>query len=350
MQLGGSVNASAQIFVDQIPIAVDSNGGLLSPSLGHRWLTLLSVAAIKRLTPPNPTGGRVSRLPPAVKCSECNEPIPIHERGEHVCAANTQSNNPPRITPPAPLFTHSEIENEATNRIPSSEPRSPSHQESPLQNVPDRTHETTTDAGGPTFGSVGSKPPAWDFYPSYPTPKYYYQPDGPVESQDALVVDPDGPPFPQSGYLDNTYYPGFSFDGFLLHGTVPVSPSGPVDDGADEDGMQGYPRGDDDAFTPLISLASTPSLASASSLAGSSSRDSSARSISLAERLANTRRNARRERVEEEQPRRDTLRGGFARLKDALPVSNQKSSKVALLERGLSLVSIQVATILTPSS
>ena len=41
----------------------------------------------------------------------------------------------------------------------------------------------------------------------------------------------------------------------------------------------------------------------------------------------------RRQRVESEQ-RRDELRDGYHRLKDALPVSNQKSSKVSLLDRG----------------
>ena len=42
----------------------------------------------------------------------------------------------------------------------------------------------------------------------------------------------------------------------------------------------------------------------------------------------------RRQRIESEQRRRDELRDGYRRLKDALPVSNQKSSKVSLLYRG----------------
>ncbi|EPQ60155.1 hypothetical protein GLOTRDRAFT_52076 [Gloeophyllum trabeum ATCC 11539] len=41
----------------------------------------------------------------------------------------------------------------------------------------------------------------------------------------------------------------------------------------------------------------------------------------------------RRQRIESEQRRRDELREGYRRLKDALPVSNQKSSKVCLLDR-----------------
>ncbi|EED79691.1 predicted protein [Postia placenta Mad-698-R] len=56
--------------------------------------------------------------------------------------------------------------------------------------------------------------------------------------------------------------------------------------------------------------------------------------IHSAENLANTRKEAtRRQRIEAEQRRRDELRDGYARLKDVLPVSNQKSSKVSLLER-----------------
>lgn len=43
----------------------------------------------------------------------------------------------------------------------------------------------------------------------------------------------------------------------------------------------------------------------------------------------------RRQRIESEQRRRDELRDGYRRLKDALPVSNQKSSKVSLLDRGM---------------
>jgi hypothetical protein len=41
----------------------------------------------------------------------------------------------------------------------------------------------------------------------------------------------------------------------------------------------------------------------------------------------------RRQRIESEQRRRDELRDGYRRLKDVLPVSNQKSSKVSLLDR-----------------
>lgn len=45
------------------------------------------------------------------------------------------------------------------------------------------------------------------------------------------------------------------------------------------------------------------------------------------------REEVRRQRIESEQRRRDELRDGYRRLKDVLPVSNQKSSKVSLLDR-----------------
>jgi hypothetical protein len=57
-----------------------------------------------------------------------------------------------------------------------------------------------------------------------------------------------------------------------------------------------------------------------------------------ANNLAHTRKEAtRRQRIEAEQRRRDELRDGYAKLKEVLPISNQKSSKVSLLERGTSL-------------
>jgi hypothetical protein len=45
------------------------------------------------------------------------------------------------------------------------------------------------------------------------------------------------------------------------------------------------------------------------------------------------REEVRKQRIESEQRRRDELRDGYRRLKDVLPVSNQKSSKVSLLDR-----------------
>lgn len=52
--------------------------------------------------------------------------------------------------------------------------------------------------------------------------------------------------------------------------------------------------------------------------------------------VSRRREEIRRQRIESEQRRRDDLREGFARLKDVLPVSNQKGSKMALLDRATS--------------
>ena len=79
----------------------------------------------------------------------------------------------------------------------------------------------------------------------------------------------------------------------------------------------------------------TSSSAGRRSRGHSLSDDDERMGVGMAESLANTRKEAtRRQRIEAEQRRRDELRDGYARLKDALPVSNQKSSKVSLLERG----------------
>lgn len=87
----------------------------------------------------------------------------------------------------------------------------------------------------------------------------------------------------------------------------------------------------------------TPSPTSSSGRRRSRSRDSdeedpmglAAYNHPTVENLAHTRKEAtRRQRIEAEQRRRDELRDGYAKLKDVLPVSNQKSSKVSLLERG----------------
>jgi len=81
----------------------------------------------------------------------------------------------------------------------------------------------------------------------------------------------------------------------------------------------------------------TPSPTSSSSRRRSRSQDSDDddMGVQYVENLANSRKEAtRRQRIEAEQRRRDELRDGYAKLKDALPVSNQKSSKVSLLERG----------------
>ncbi|KAG6911354.1 hypothetical protein DXG01_001025 [Tephrocybe rancida] len=87
----------------------------------------------------------------------------------------------------------------------------------------------------------------------------------------------------------------------------------------------------------------TPSPTSSSGRRRSRSQDSdddNDMGASFVENLANTRKEAtRRQRIEAEQRRRDELRDGYAKLKDVLPVSNQKSSKVSLLERATNHIS-----------
>ncbi|KAF9531861.1 hypothetical protein CPB83DRAFT_891205 [Crepidotus variabilis] len=84
----------------------------------------------------------------------------------------------------------------------------------------------------------------------------------------------------------------------------------------------------------------SPSPTSSSGRRRSRSQDSDDEDMGAAvmdnNNLAHTRKEAtRRQRIEAEQRRRDELRDGYAKLKDALPVSNQKSSKVSLLERAV---------------
>ncbi|KJA28467.1 hypothetical protein HYPSUDRAFT_62104 [Hypholoma sublateritium FD-334 SS-4] len=87
----------------------------------------------------------------------------------------------------------------------------------------------------------------------------------------------------------------------------------------------------------------TPSPTSSSSRRRSRSHDSDddddVMGIAADQNLAYSRKEAtRRQRIEAEQRRRDELREGYAKLKDALPVSNQKSSKVSLLERATNYI------------
>jgi hypothetical protein len=86
----------------------------------------------------------------------------------------------------------------------------------------------------------------------------------------------------------------------------------------------------------------TPSPTSSSGRRRSRSRDSDDENdmgSAFVENLAHSRKEAtRRQRIEAEQRRRDELRDGYAKLKDVLPVSNQKSSKVSLLERATNYI------------
>lgn len=60
--------------------------------------------------------------------------------------------------------------------------------------------------------------------------------------------------------------------------------------------------------------------------------------IPTPEIIGRRREEIRRQRIESEQRRRDELREGYAKLKHTLPVSNQKSSKVSLLDRAVTYI------------
>jgi len=57
--------------------------------------------------------------------------------------------------------------------------------------------------------------------------------------------------------------------------------------------------------------------------------------VASSEIITRRREEIRKQRIESEQRRRDELREGYAKLKHTLPVSNQKSSKVSLLDRAV---------------
>ena len=154
----------------------------------------------------------------------------------------------------------------------------------------------------------------------------------------------------------------FGYPATSPHGGLQLSASPPPASPLYDTGPISPPVSDNDVYSRNSSSAGSPSSSRAPSLvhrtshrhshsnptpsptSSSAGRRSRGRSISdedegmghnIAESLANTRKEAtRRQRIEAEQRRRDELRDGYARLKDVLPVSNQKSSKVSLLERG----------------
>jgi hypothetical protein len=84
-------------------------------------------------------------------------------------------------------------------------------------------------------------------------------------------------------------------------------------------------------FNPVASPSRRRKRASPSDSSG----DDDGPEIGPTEARVDSRREAtRRQRIESEQRRRDELRDAYRLVKDALPASNQKASKVSLLERG----------------
>jgi hypothetical protein len=159
----------------------------------------------------------------------------------------------------------------------------------------------------PSFNSLNLASNLTD-YASYPTPAYTTtaSPARPFTPPDGVGISPAG--------LYNLSAGEMSSDGVSYSACVPRShrfnPIAPpptrrapkrkatrTDLDSDED---------DDEFHPQ-----------ASNSAGTDSR----------------RETIRKQRIESEQRRRDELREGYARLRETLPTSNQKASKVSLLDR-----------------
>jgi hypothetical protein len=149
--------------------------------------------------------------------------------------------------------------------------------------------------------------------------------------------------------------------GMGMVGSPPASPSiyealSPPISGSDTSGNEGHYHSHSRTHSGAASPASSSrrnSFISRGSLrynptpspSSGSERHSRGRSLSEEEddgmghgdQIASQRKEAtRKQRIEAEQKRRDELRDGYAKLKDVLPVSNAKSSKVSLLDRGSS--------------
>ncbi|KAJ7933658.1 hypothetical protein B0H13DRAFT_1855901 [Mycena leptocephala] len=121
-----------------------------------------------------------------------------------------------------------------------------------------------------------------------------------------------------------------SADG-IYHNSGASSPSSSPPNGLVQHGHFRYNR------TP------SPTSSSGSSRRHRRFRDSDDDEMNLLypESLVQNRKEAtRRQRIEAEQRRRDELRDGYAKLKNVLPVSNQKSSKVSLLDRATSHIAV----------
>ncbi|KAG8906067.1 hypothetical protein FRB99_007655 [Tulasnella sp. 403] len=99
------------------------------------------------------------------------------------------------------------------------------------------------------------------------------------------------------------------------------------DDDEEEDNINGV------LPTSEVSVSALPHLAPRASPPSPPSRRSSVDTSLFISVVAKRREEIRRQRIESEQRRRDELRDGYRKLKEVLPASNQKSSKVSLLDR-----------------
>lgn len=120
--------------------------------------------------------------------------------------------------------------------------------------------------------------------------------------------------------------PGISADGIYhsRHSSPPVS----------------SPGGDLVHYRPLCDPTPSPTNLSDSRCGYSTHEDANRNlkgGVAITKSLAK-KEAARRQKVESSRRRRDELRNGYTRLKDILPISNQRDTKISTLERGTSAV------------
>ena len=70
------------------------------------------------LSPTGPDPGRISQILPTVKCSNCNQPVPIAELGDHVCPPppTPAASAKPPMSPVTTSFMQSKYQNIIANR------------------------------------------------------------------------------------------------------------------------------------------------------------------------------------------------------------------------------------------
>ncbi|KAF8660612.1 hypothetical protein AX16_001591 [Volvariella volvacea WC 439] len=131
------------------------------------------------LVPANEAGGRISQLLPTVKCSSCNEPVPLAELGEHICKPQGPAQLPLASTPSVPF--------------PKTAP--PTSIAVPLPQAPkppaaagNATHQPQQGRGSPVppvfnpptpnYPRSASTPPRQPLVPAVPPPQRYGTPAG----------------------------------------------------------------------------------------------------------------------------------------------------------------------------
>ncbi|KAK0463909.1 uncharacterized protein EV420DRAFT_1114308 [Desarmillaria tabescens] len=96
------------------------------------------MASLLTPTPANPPG-RISQLLPTVKCSNCHQPVPLAELGEHICTKPPPLPPVPKPASPVPSVTSGlsqRLQNLVSSPKPNNIPLSPSRPSPPTQQRP----------------------------------------------------------------------------------------------------------------------------------------------------------------------------------------------------------------------